>query len=93
MCIRDRCRVCPRGHACAAGSLEPTPCLPGSHAPTEGLGTCILCPAGSFQSSSGKSECIVCGLGRLCLIGASLELPAACAPGTFGDMTDGDGSP
>ena len=35
------CKRCPLGHHCTAGTVEPTSCTPGTHAPELGLGACV----------------------------------------------------
>lgn len=38
--------VCPTGHSCPPGSLEPRPCPPGQYQDEPGRSTCKICPAG-----------------------------------------------
>ena len=50
------CAPCPRGHFCGRGSVQPTPCLPGTFGPGPGLRTqqqCLPCGAVSQDEYAG----------------------------------------
>jgi len=87
------CEVCPPGYACTTGTVVPRACRAGSFSLGSGNAVCEVCKAGSYQSDTGAVDCVPCGLGSFCPVGASLELPATCDPGTYANMTDGDGLP
>lgn len=87
------CSVCPRGAACSTGVDAPHLCNPGSYASTEGSKQCTLCLAGSYQNAVGGLTCKPCGAGSLCPMGASMELPANCNPGTHANASAVNGQP
>lgn len=87
------CTMCPAGSACSTGAAAPNACNPGSCAPEMASSQCTLCLPGTFSNAVGGTSCQMCRLGFLCPAGASMELPAACKPGTFVNASDGDGDP
>ena len=79
------CKPCPPGTACAAGSVLPTPCQPGSVSAAPGAKKCEPCPQGTFQAAPGQQACDVCSVGHVCPKGSSVEL--LCPPGHYSNTT------
>ena len=89
----EECTDCPEGHFCPLGSKSATACGAGFFASTKRLGQCEACSSGSFQNDTGALACRVCRSGSFCPVGATMELPANCQPGTYGNVSDADGEP
>jgi predicted outer membrane repeat protein len=89
----EECNDCPLGHFCPLGSKSATRCSAGFFASSKRMGQCDACPSGSFQNDTGAFVCRTCRLGSFCPVGSTLELPANCQPGTYGNVTDADGVP
>ena len=54
---------CPIGHFCDAGTIDPSPCRPGTYMPGTGATShalCLPCAPGDFQSDSGATACRAC---------------------------------
>ena len=90
---------CPLGYYCPSGTLDPTPCPPGTFGDHEGLSAaseCSQCPAGYYCDYYGHTaltyELNVCPAGHFCPNGTAL--PSPCEPGTFnpsnGSQTSAD---
>ena len=82
------CTDCPAGSACSTGSVEATPCSPGSVAKGTRNHRCELCSEGSYQDQVGQEECYVCQNSSFCPAGSTLELAALCVPGTYVNKTN-----
>jgi len=75
--------VCPAGHYCVTGAIEPAVCELGKYCP-EGSTAGTNCPAGTFGSHFGlaaESDCSVCQAGTRCDVGSEVEAP--CETGTY----------
>ena len=81
--------VCPKGHFCPAGSVEPVKCTPGKYCETTGLaavtGNCdegYYCKEGaSTKRPRDGLTGDICPSGYYCEEGS--EMPTPCAPGTY----------
>ena len=82
-----------RGRFCPLGATWPSLCAAGSHAARERMSACELCAAGSHQAAVGAVDCVTCRPGSFCPTGATMELPANCPPGTYGNVSEADGVP
>lgn len=54
--------LCPSGHYCKEGTVEPTPCPPGTISPTNGQSACSSCPH-PLSSGRGSTCCTTCASG------------------------------
>ncbi|GKT33092.1 hypothetical protein ADUPG1_007102, partial [Aduncisulcus paluster] len=80
--------VCPMGHYCPEGSIEPIACSAGSYTAATGSSDdtmCLDCPAGSY-CVEGASSPVSCVLGQYCP-SKSTE-PIYCEAGTYGDSSN-----
>ena len=88
-----QCTACPAGSYCFAGSTAATSCSKGTYAAAERSQLCDACPEGKYQGDEGASACTECDDGFTCPEGSVVMIPAACEPGTYANVTDGDGLP
>ena len=66
--------ICPAGHYCEAGALEPTACDPGTYRATTGGSSksdCLQCDAGFYQNEPGKDTCYICSSSSSSNIGST----------------------
>ena len=89
----SECTDCTEGFFCPLGSANAIACSAGFFVDSPRKGQCEACPMGTFQNETGASTCRRCRSGSFCPKGATMELPANCLPGTYGNMSDADGEP
>ena len=80
MTSMDECVTCPRGSSCPAGSLAPTPCLPGSFAANTSSDVCDKCPAGKYTKDVGSTRCFPCPIGEQRALKPLARTPHAFVP-------------
>ena len=91
------CRVCPDGHICAFGAVQPVACRPGYYCPVVAAADCprigldpceIPCPVGTSGAPGNagqkteKTACSKCAPGKYGASEGLLEC-SPCPPGTF----------
>ena len=77
--------LCPAGHYCEKGTVEPTPCPEGRYTPSQGatsLAACIRCDQGSFQPKKGSIACSSCPAGTYTERAGATEC-LECPPGGY----------
>ncbi|XP_077422977.1 uncharacterized protein LOC144052618 isoform X3 [Vanacampus margaritifer] len=82
---RPQQHVCPVGHYCEKGSVEPTPCQPGSYQLRRGQGNCETCPPGFYCQGQGTSYALLCERGFYCP--SESATPRPCPGGSYGNLT------
>ncbi|XP_019605139.2 uncharacterized protein LOC109457001 [Rhinolophus sinicus] len=81
--------LCPTGHSCPPGSLEPLLCPPGQYQDEPGQTLCKMCPAGKFcpfgtQGTGARPIWPVdCPAGYYCPLGTQTATQHPCPGGTF----------
>ncbi|KAL8432734.1 hypothetical protein Efla_004403 [Eimeria flavescens] len=81
--------LCPLGHFCEAGALEPTPCPKGQYQDKPGQANCLSCPRGKYCAGTGNTKPTGdCSAGFICEGGSSTPTPVdgmgkACPKGWF----------
>ena len=74
--------ICPRGHYCPTGSINPIPCQAGTFSSREGANECQICPAGFFcPVMTSDYTTYPCPAGTFCVKGS--QVPQSCPSGTF----------
>ena len=85
------CIVCsPRGWSIETALRS---CRAGSYSSAPRSDSCTLCESGYFQDTRGTTACAKCIPSSFCPVGATMELPANCAPGTYSNVSDSTGLP
>ena len=77
--------LCPAGHYCEKGTVEPKPCPEGRYTPSQGatsLAACIRCDQGSFQPKKGSIACSSCPAGTYTERAGATEC-FECPPGGY----------
>ncbi|XP_032694159.1 neurogenic locus notch homolog protein 3-like [Lontra canadensis] len=81
--------LCPVGHSCPPGSLEPQLCPPGQYQDEPGQSLCKICPAGKFCSfriqrpGARPTWPVNCPPGYYCPLGTWSPTQHPCPRGTF----------
>ncbi|XP_037064294.1 multiple epidermal growth factor-like domains protein 11 [Peromyscus leucopus] len=81
--------ICPLGHSCPPGSLEPRACPPGQYQDEPGQSFCKMCPAGKFcpsgilESGTRTVMPVDCPAGYYCPLGTQHPTQHPCPGGTF----------
>ena len=76
------CTMTTPGYYATTGSMEQTPCPPGTRQPESKKEKCTDYEAGKFMNASGAMSCHPCTPGSFCPVGASAPLP--CEGGSYG---------
>jgi len=81
--------ICPKGHYCLAGAVQPTPCAPGSYNNDVGQSVCTICPPG-YYCPEGTSHFAnySCPTGHYCLRNTTERYQYPCPEGSFNDQTN-----
>ncbi|CAH1789577.1 unnamed protein product, partial [Owenia fusiformis] len=80
--------ICPVGHYCPTGSVNPEPCPNGTYANVEGLGLCIICPKGYYCPSGAVNYTDYdCPSGHYCPDGTEAWNQYPCAAGKYNNIT------
>ena len=61
-----QCQTTGPGFYAPTGSMQQTPCSPGTVAPDAGMSSCLKCAAGKYQANEGEQECVACEPGSYC---------------------------
>lgn len=87
LCLDESCAddygLCPIGHYCSQGTVNPEPCNEGTYAPYAGFSACATCPPGHFCNGTKTDAYFECPRGFYCPAGTGSTLPA-CPPGRYG---------
>uniref|UniRef100_A0A8C8VT86 Predicted gene 9195 n=2 Tax=Peromyscus maniculatus bairdii TaxID=230844 RepID=A0A8C8VT86_PERMB len=81
--------ICPLGHSCPPGSLEPRACPPGQYQDEPGQSFCKMCPAGKFcpsgilEPGTRTVTPVDCPAGYYCPLGTQHPTQHPCPGGTF----------
>ena len=81
-------RLCPKGHKCSLGSVDPMPCEAGYYQDSEGEANCKICPAG-YQCPALTINPEPCPKRHYCPEGTGNN-PPTCLPGSYANE-DRDG--
>ncbi|XP_019743138.1 zonadhesin [Hippocampus comes] len=77
--------ACPLGTIQNSGSVEPTPCHPGSYQLRKGRGSCENCSPGFYCQGQGTSSALLCERGFYCP--SESATPRPCPAGSYGNLT------
>ena len=75
MTSADDCLACAAGAFCPVGSINETPCAPGTHNAEPEQSTCVNCVPGTYQDLAGNTTCKLCESGHYCAEGSAAPLP------------------
>lgn len=83
--------ICPQGHFCTAGVLQPMRCVSGTYQDEIGQTDCKICPA-SFHCDNRFEPVVllnnsICPQGYYCPNGTSFATEFPCPNGTFSNLT------
>ena len=83
--------ICPEGHFCPPGSIQPQRCASGFFQDEVGQDTCKICPAGFFCDNTIEPVVLfnssICPKGFVCPNGTQYNTRFPCNIGTFGNIT------
>jgi len=86
LCLEAGCLadygLCPVGHFCGNGTVEPKRCPPATYGPVQGLAKCYTCPRGSYCNQS-STRFFDCPQGYYCPEGTALDW-TPCPVGRYG---------
>lgn len=80
--------ICPPGHFCKQGSIEPTACEKGTYNNGSGKAECNICPPGYYCPIGTRFyESYPCPAGHYCLSNTTFDKQYPCPEGTFNNLT------